>query len=394
MSLFFSPPSSSFLITARRRLSLSKLTPSSVQGHLRHGRRLREFVYPLVIFVFAKVLAPGASSRSTSSSACLNEHIHKPWPLFSLPGAATLPFPFSVFVIPEERPRTPPRVADAPPPRTIPRLAETTRSSALSPGSSSSKESSREAPNRRQRPHVLLRPQRKIVDFAAVAPPPVFPTCSIVPGDVLVLLPSFFVLFDHCTPSPISVKTDAVFCPRSPPPWTPAARVRLSPGHLCLRQGPRARSFFKVDFIFCLPQRAHPQALVNVSASHTSISHRRVSACPALNQRSQRSTRSPSSVQQHSSSSICFFPDRITKWCASFRLQIEHISFEIFLLERRPDVQIVMLLACYTRSIFHTRGYRLVPMDDEIERVGAGVEERSGHDPRVALDPLAVRSLA
>jgi hypothetical protein len=64
---------------AHRRLSLSKLTPSSIRGHLRHGRRLREFVYPLVIFVFAKVLVPGASSRSTSSSACLNEHIHKPW---------------------------------------------------------------------------------------------------------------------------------------------------------------------------------------------------------------------------------------------------------------------------------------------------------------------------
>jgi hypothetical protein len=43
---------------------------------------------------------------------------------------------------------------------------------------------------------------------------------------------------------------------------------------------------------------------------------------------------------------------------------------------------------------FHTRGYRLVPMEDEIECVGAGVEERSGHDPRVALDPIAVRSLA
>jgi hypothetical protein len=45
-------------------------------------------------------------------------------------------------------------------------------------------------------------------------------------------------------------KLTPVFCLRSPPPWTPAARVRLSPGHLCLRQGPRARSFFKVDFLF------------------------------------------------------------------------------------------------------------------------------------------------
>lgn len=65
---------------AHRRLSLSKLTPSSIRGHLRHGRRLCEFVYPLghlCLRLFAKVLAPGASSRSTSSSPAQHTELQR-----------------------------------------------------------------------------------------------------------------------------------------------------------------------------------------------------------------------------------------------------------------------------------------------------------------------------
>jgi hypothetical protein len=48
----FSPSSPSCLLAGRRRLFL---TPFSIRGHLRHGRRLCEFVYPLVILVFGSL---------------------------------------------------------------------------------------------------------------------------------------------------------------------------------------------------------------------------------------------------------------------------------------------------------------------------------------------------